>query len=129
MKKLILTALLTAVILPLMATSYVWDRQKMESYRNQPNEHVAAAIKGIIRDADKKLADPVPDITDKTHVAPSGDKHDYFSMARYWWPNPKTDDHLPYIRQDGKVNPETEDMDRRTLDAMEKNSSSFISIS
>ena len=120
MKKLILTALLTAVILPLMATSYVWDRQKMESYRNQPDEHVAAAIKGIIRDADKKLADPVPDITDKTHVAPSGDKHDYFSMARYWWPNPKTDDHLPYIRQDGKVNPETEDMDRRTLDAMEK---------
>lgn len=60
MKKLILTALLTAVILPLMATSYVWDRQKMESYRNQPNEHVAAAIKGIIRDADKKLADPYP---------------------------------------------------------------------
>lgn len=120
MKKLILTALLTAVILPLMATSYVWDRRKMESYRNQPNEHVAAAIKGIIRDADKKLADPVPDITDKTHVAPSGDKHDYFSMARYWWPNPKTGDHLPYIRQDGKVNPETEDMDRRTLDAMEK---------
>jgi len=120
MKKLLLTALLTAVILPLMATSYVWDRQKMELYRTQPNEHVAAAIKGIIRDADKKLADPIPDITDKTHVAPSGDKHDYFSMARYWWPNPKTADHLPYIRQDGKVNPETEDLDRRTLDAMEK---------
>ena len=120
MKKLFLTALLTAVILPLMATSYVWDRQKMELYRTQPNEHVAAAIKGIIRDADKKLADPIPDITDKTHVAPSGDKHDYFSMARYWWPNPKTADHLPYIRQDGKVNPETEDLDRRTLDAMEK---------
>lgn len=120
MKKIFLTALLTAVILPLMATSYVWDRQKMELYRTQSNEHVVAAIKGIIRDADKKLADPIPDITDKTHVAPSGDKHDYFSMARYWWPNPKTDDHLPYIRLDGKVNPETEDLDRRTLDAMEK---------
>ena len=27
-------------------------------------------------------------VTDKTDVALSGDKHDYVSYARYWWPNP-----------------------------------------
>ena len=39
-------------------------------------------------------------------VAPSGDKHDYVSYARYWWPNPDTPDGLPYIRRDGKTNEE-----------------------
>jgi hypothetical protein len=27
-------------------------------------------------------------------------------MARYWWPNPDTPNHLPYVRHDGKTNPE-----------------------
>ena len=100
--------------------SFLWDKTMMEQYKESSNPNIQAAIKGIERDADKMLAQPVPVITDKTKVAPSGDKHDYFSMARYWWPNPKTDDHLPYIRQDGKRNPETEHMDRETLSRMEK---------
>ncbi len=29
------------------------------------------------------------------------DKNDYVSLATYWWPNPDTVDHLPYIRRDG----------------------------
>jgi hypothetical protein len=28
------------------------------------------------------------------------------SMGPYWWPNPKTPNHLPYIRRDGERNPE-----------------------
>jgi hypothetical protein len=39
-------------------------------------------------------------------MPPSGDKHDYLSYARYWWPNPDTPDGLPYIRRDGKTNEE-----------------------
>ncbi len=31
----------------------------------------------------------------------------YVSLACYWWPNPTTQDGLPYIRIDGNVNPET----------------------
>jgi hypothetical protein len=37
-------------------------------------------------------------------VPPSGDKHDYLSYARYWWPNPETADGLPYVRRDGQTN-------------------------
>ncbi len=44
---------------------------------------------------------------DKTRTAASGDKHDYFSFAPYWWPDPKKPDGLPYIRDDGRVNPDS----------------------
>jgi hypothetical protein len=42
----------------------------------------------------------------KTATPPSGDKHDYFSLRPYWWPNPRTKTGLPYVRRDGQVNPE-----------------------
>lgn len=45
-------------------------------------------------------------VTYKTIIPPSGDKHDYISIGPYWWPNPDTEDGLPYIRKDGVVNPE-----------------------
>ena len=45
-------------------------------------------------------------VMDKEDVPPSGDKHDYLSYARYWWPNPNTKDGLPYVRRDGKTNEE-----------------------
>jgi hypothetical protein len=41
-------------------------------------------------------------------MPPSGDIHDYTSLARYYWRNPDTEDGLPYIRRDGKPNPEME---------------------
>lgn len=43
---------------------------------------------------------------DKTLVAASGNKHDYYSFPPYWWPNPDTKDGLPYIRKDGQTNPD-----------------------
>lgn len=38
-------------------------------------------------------------------VPPSGDKHDYMSLAPYWWPNPATSNGFPYVRHDGERNP------------------------
>lgn len=118
--RLLIALLGLFLLLPVQATSYLWDTARMAVYRDSPDEVHEPAINGIIRDADKMLASPIPVITDKKRVAPSGDKHDYFSMARYWWPDPNKPDGLPYIRQDGKRNPETEGMDRETMGAMEK---------
>lgn len=39
-------------------------------------------------------------VTDFGIVAPSGDPHDYYSEAPFWWPDPKNPDG-PYIRKDG----------------------------
>jgi hypothetical protein len=41
--------------------------------------------------------------------APSGDPHDYASLAPYYWPNRSAADGLPYIRRDGRRNPESDD--------------------
>ena len=42
----------------------------------------------------------------KTKIAPSGDIHDYLSQAPYWWPDPSKANGEPYIRKDGRRNPE-----------------------
>jgi hypothetical protein len=59
-----------------------------------------------IKDADKAMKTAPHSVMDKKPTPPSGDKHDYTSMARYWWPNPDTPNHLPYVRRDGYDNPE-----------------------
>jgi hypothetical protein len=71
------------------------------------DESAKKAMKKLIADADKALAVVPPSVTQKTKLPPSGDKHDYMSLAPYFWPNPATKDGLPYVRKDGKVNPES----------------------
>jgi hypothetical protein len=44
-------------------------------------------------------------VTQKPQTPPSGDKHDYISLAPYWWPNPAAPGGVPYIRRDGETNP------------------------
>jgi hypothetical protein len=77
----------------------------------------AAIVAAARKEADKALKMPPQSVTTKTKTPPSGDKHDYMSMARYFWPNPATPSHLPYIRKDGQSNPEINDIpDHQTLD-------------
>src|SRR5690625_3401001 len=38
-------------------------------------------------------------------MAASGNKHDYYSEAPYWWPDPN-DPNGPYIRKDGVTRPD-----------------------
>ncbi len=118
MKRFYFTTIVLLVTICINATGWVWDVNLMYSHAKDPT--VADAVAGIIRDADKQLLNPCPTVMDKQAVAPSGDKHDYYSMARYWWPNPETDNGLPYVRRDGKVNPETKDLDRENLGSFEK---------
>lgn len=40
-------------------------------------------------------------VMDKSGLPPSGDPHDYFSAALYYWPNPLTRSGRPYVRVDG----------------------------
>jgi hypothetical protein len=65
-----------------------------------------AALKRLRKDADKVMADRIGSVMDKGIVPPSGDKHDFLSYGRYYWPDPSKPDGLPYIQRDGEVNPE-----------------------
>ena len=60
----------------------------------------------LLKDADKLLNYLPVSVMGKTDLPPSGNKHDYMSLAPYWWPNPATSNGLPYIRKDGEINPE-----------------------
>jgi Alginate lyase len=69
-----------------------------------------AAYKQLIKDADKKALTFGPvSVMAKTALPPSGDKHDYMSLAPYHWPDPSKPGGLPYIRKDGQTNPEVKD--------------------
>lgn len=61
----------------------------------------------LITKADNLLNVDGFSVTKKTGVPPSRSKHDYMSIGPYWWPNPNTENGLPYVRKDGEINPET----------------------
>jgi hypothetical protein len=57
--------------------------------------------------ADEALRRGPQSVVEKTTLPPSGNHHDYWHPAPYWWPNPSTPDGLPFIRKDGQRVPGT----------------------
>lgn len=76
------------------------------------------AYDALLADAKKELKAGPFTVTKKKITPPSGDKHDYMSLGTYWWPDPSKKDGLPYIRKDGRRNPETRKTDHTPLGAM-----------
>ena len=81
-------------------------------------EPFASEVKKLRKKADEFMAMKPVSVMDKDIIPSSGNKHDYYSMGPYWWPDPDKDDGLPYIRRDGIRNPETYNYDAPALDKM-----------
>jgi hypothetical protein len=62
--------------------------------------------KKIMKEADKRAGKPVITITENENLQASKDPHDYFSIGRYFWPDPSKEDGLPWINRDGETNPD-----------------------
>ncbi|HEX9076680.1 MAG TPA: hypothetical protein VF932_12920, partial [Anaerolineae bacterium] len=45
-------------------------------------------LKKLKQEAEQALLRGPFSVTDKTFIPPSGDRHDYVSLARYFWPDP-----------------------------------------
>ena len=73
------------------------------------DREIRDAVDTLINEADALLDVPPPTVTAKRLPAPSGDPHDYASLAPYYWPDHSAADGLPYIRRDGRRNPESDD--------------------
>ena len=83
----------------------------------QNDESLKPAMAKLRRDAERALMSAPLSVTRKDSAPPSGDKHDYMSLAPYWWPNPNTHNGLPYVRRDGEINPERNNIpDRQNLE-------------
>lgn len=78
------------------------------------------AFSALVREAQRALNEGPFSVVDKTVTPPSGDKHDYYSLAPYYWPNPNTSEGLPYVERDGQVNHElaTKYVDARNHERM-----------
>jgi hypothetical protein len=73
----------------------------------QKDPALMPAYKQLIKDAEKIMLLKPTSVMDKVDTPPSGNKHDYMSIAPYWWPDPSKPNGVPYMRKDGQVTPET----------------------
>lgn len=64
------------------------------------------AFAQLREDADGFLGWGPVSVMQKDGMPPSGSKHDYMSIAPYFWPDPSKPGGVPYIGRDGDVNPE-----------------------
>ncbi|GJQ62387.1 MAG: alginate lyase [Melioribacteraceae bacterium] len=102
MNKIFLAAAILSSLLGAQADMLYSSPELLEAAKqNKTNRFV----KLVIEVADENFGSEIKTITSVT--SPMGEEHlhDYFSEGPYWWPNPEDPDG-PYIRHDGKRNPE-----------------------
>ena len=112
--KLIFTVLLSMCCSIAVAQPKVFsiDAKVLEKNKGRINAKEAMlmpAYKQLLKDADKAMEFGPVSVMGKKNDPPSGDKHDYMSLAPYYWPDPTKANGLPYIRKDGETNPEVKD--------------------
>lgn len=91
-------------------------------YRQGEDRTLVAYVERLLADAEEALQRGPYSVVEKTTLPPSGDRHDYWHPAPYWWPDPDKPDGLPYIRRDGErvpgtrlYEPESDKYDRTRL--------------
>ena len=105
----VLTSLVLLILLPISVFAKpsqltLYDADALSQLKVNAHEQVEPALTLLIERANSALDSPIRSVTQKKQLPESGDPHDYFSIGPYWWPNPESDDGLPYIRKDGERN-------------------------
>ena len=72
------------------------DGAFLAQVKSHPNPAILDAVHA---EADEAMAVGPYSVMDEDETPPSGDKHDYMSLAPYWWPDPAKPNGLPYIRR------------------------------
>lgn len=100
------------IIFSTSAATLQANKKKVDS----KDADILPAYKQLLKEADKSLEWGPHSVMEKKNNPPSGDKHDYMSLAPYFWPDPSKPDGLPYMRKDGQTNPEVHDyMDKEYM--------------
>ena len=102
----------------ILMSGEILAKTKMRIKNHDPK--LKPAMDKLIAEADAALLGGPYSVTNKQKVAPSGDKHDYASYSRYWWPDPDKSDGLPYIRRDGETNPDSQNTKKSDRPRIEK---------
>jgi len=114
LKQILLAVTITASSLCIAQKERVFtldakDLKESKAKLKDKDATLQPALKQLLKDADKALQQGPFSVMEKKHLPPSGDRHDYTSLAPYFWPDPSKTDGLPYIRKDGQTNPEVKE--------------------
>ncbi len=85
---------------------FLKDAAKVAATKARKDKVAQDNIKQLSKEADKFLKKEYGSVMDKKQIPPCGNKHEYLSLAKYFWPDPSKPDGKPYIRKDGQRNPE-----------------------
>lgn len=100
------------------------DRSELDAVKErvkQGDTLYTYAYRELVAEADSLLNVESYSVVRQGTTPPSGDNHDYMTLATYAWPNPETPDGLPYIIRDGQRNPEVDNYDRAPIAHMSRN--------
>lgn len=99
-----------------LSAQSIWNPDHLSAVKQRLQEpYYAAAYQHLTAQADRLLDVQPLSVMMKEKAPKSGNKHDYLSQARYYWPDPTKPDGLPYINRDGVSNPELNKLDRNRL--------------
>lgn len=115
MKRIIISLICALTVLSAQGQS-IWDLGHLRAVKESMDEPAhAAALKTLLAKAEMMMEAEPLSVMMKAKVPASGDRHDYMSLARYFWPDPAKPDGLPYINRDGHSNPVLKELDRERL--------------
>lgn len=96
----VLRVILSLCLLLLFSTC-----QQSRPSEEPDNSQLSASDQATVTRAEQYLAQPPVPITSFVSERSQGGIHDFYSEGDYWWPNPE-DPEGPYVRRDGKTNPD-----------------------
>jgi Alginate lyase len=84
----------------------LFDLPSKQTINENRNPLVTDLIGQLVTEADSYLSKKSPSVMDKIRIPPSGDKHDFLSLAPFHWPDDTKPSGIPYVYRDGEFNPE-----------------------
>ena len=119
MKRLLIILATSLASVTCLNAQSIWDLSHLASVKEALDLPIyATAYERLLDDANQMRTKESVSVVTKEPTPVSGDKHDYMSLSRYFWPDPTKPDGLPYIVRDGLSNPELEKYDRNKLSVM-----------
>lgn len=116
MRKIIVSAIALTMSASALYGQSIWDRGHLDNVKTQLERPMySQAYEALTERADRLLDVEPLSVMMKKKPSPSGDNHNYTSLARYYHPDPSKPDGLPYINRDGVTNPEIGLYDRNNL--------------
>ncbi len=89
---------------------FIFDVDELKSLKDSLAQEKISLIEKMVSDYFDAKTESVTTKVQNEIVLNS--KHDYASLATYWWKNPDTKNGLPYIRKDGMANPYGKEFDK-----------------